>query len=170
MLGGTATKSQIDCPTAAKTGTTSELYDAWLDGYNSQYSTVVWMGYPKRDIAMTDVHGQPQQGGYLPADIWHAYMASVTEGHPCAPLNESNDGLTFKPFYGHYAATGLEEAAKESAKKPGHHKHSATSSPEAPATSETGGGAPPTRTPSGPGATPEANGPTIKQTGGAAPG
>ena len=35
---------------------------------------------------MTDVHGEPQQGGYLPAEIWHAYMAAVTEGKPCVPF------------------------------------------------------------------------------------
>src|SRR4029077_6806419 len=78
VLGGTATRSAIGCPTAAKTGTTSDLKDAWLDGYMPNYSTSVWMGYPKQNIPMTDVHGQPQQGGYLPAEIWHTYMAAVT--------------------------------------------------------------------------------------------
>ena len=72
-------RSAIGCPTAAKTGTTSELVDAWLDGYNPRYSTVVWMGYPNRRVSMTDVHGEPQQGGYLPAEIWHAYMSAVVE-------------------------------------------------------------------------------------------
>ncbi len=62
VLGGTAVRSQINCPTAAKTGTTSELVDAWLDGFNSEYSTVVWMGYPNTRVSMTDVHGEPQQG------------------------------------------------------------------------------------------------------------
>ena len=107
VLGGTATKSAINCPTAAKTGTTNDLIDAWLDGYNSEYSTVVWMGYPNRRVSMTDVHGQPQQGGYLPADIWHAYMAPVTEGKPCAALNESSAGISYAPFYGKFASTGL---------------------------------------------------------------
>ena len=83
---GTATRSAIDCPTAAKTGTTSELVDAWLDGYTPHYSTVVWMGYPNKRVSMTDVHGEPQQGGYLPAEIWHAYMAAVTEGQTCARI------------------------------------------------------------------------------------
>ncbi len=127
VLGGTAVRSQINCPTAAKTGTTSEFIDAWLDGYNSEYATVVWMGYPNRRVSMTDVHGELQQGGALPAVIWHDYMSAVTEGHPCAPLNESNQGLTFQPFYGKFARTGLEEAAKEKAKEEnrGHgHKHS----------------------------------------------
>jgi penicillin-binding protein 1A len=106
VLGGTAERSQINCPTAAKTGTTSEFVDAWLDGYNSEYSTVVWMGYPNKRVSMTDVQGELQQGGALPAVIWHDYMSAVTEGHPCAALNESNAGISFKPFYGKYATTG----------------------------------------------------------------
>jgi membrane peptidoglycan carboxypeptidase len=106
VLGGTAVRSAINCPTAAKTGTTSEFIDAWLDGYNSEYSTVVWMGYPNRRVEMTDVHGETQQGGRLPAEIWHAYMGPVTEGHPCAALHTSNTGISYKPFYGKFATTG----------------------------------------------------------------
>jgi penicillin-binding protein 1A len=106
VLGGTAVRSAIGCPTAAKTGTTSELVDAWLDGYNSQYVTIVWMGYPNRRVSMTSVHGEPQQGGALPAVIWHDYMSAVTEGKPCAPLHESSQGISYQPFYGKYATTG----------------------------------------------------------------
>jgi penicillin-binding protein 1A len=95
---GTATRSAINCPTAAKTGTTSELVDAWLDGYTPDFSTVVWMGYPRKDIPMTDVHGEPQQGGYLPAEIWHAYMAAVTEGQPCVAFKPSKEAILYKPF------------------------------------------------------------------------
>ena len=125
VLGGTAVRSQIGCPTAAKTGTTEELVDAWLDGYNSEYATVVWMGYPNRRVPMTDVHGEPQQGGALPAQIWHDYMGPVTEGHPCAPLNESNAGISFQPFYGKYAATGrqVESEASGPATPSGSHHH-----------------------------------------------
>ncbi len=66
VLSGTAVRSAIDCPTAAKTGTTTELVDAWLDGYTPEYATVVWMGYPKERVPMTDVHGEAQQGGRCP--------------------------------------------------------------------------------------------------------
>jgi penicillin-binding protein 1A len=128
VLGGTAGKSAINCPTAAKTGTTSELVDAWLDGYNSRYSTVVWMGYPTRRVSMTSVHGQPQQGGYLPADIWHAYMTGVTEGKPCAALHEESTGIEYKPFYGKFATTGQAQASKEEsaeASKPKKHRSKA---------------------------------------------
>jgi penicillin-binding protein 1A len=112
---GTAGRSAIDCPTAAKTGTTSELVDAWLDGYTPRYATVVWMGYPNKRVSMTDVQGELQQGGALPAVIWHDYMSAVTEGHPCAALNESNAGISFRPFYGKYAATGEAVLSQQSA-------------------------------------------------------
>jgi penicillin-binding protein 1A len=103
---GTATRSAIDCPTAAKTGTTSELVDAWLDGYTPRYATVVWMGYPNKRVSMTDVHGEPQQGGYLPAEIWHDYMATVTEGQSCVPFPEPKEPISYQPFFGKYASTG----------------------------------------------------------------
>jgi penicillin-binding protein 1A len=111
VQSGTATRSAIACPTAAKTGTTSELVDAWLDGYTPRYSTVVWMGYPNKRVSMTDVHGEPQQGGYLPAEIWHAYMSAVTEGKPCVPFPPAKESISYEPFYGKFASTGYVEAA-----------------------------------------------------------
>jgi penicillin-binding protein 1A len=174
---GTATRSAIDCPTAAKTGTTEELIDAWLDGYTPDYATAVWMGYPKRDIPMTDVHGEPQQGGYLPAEIWHAYMAAVTEGQPCVQFPPSKEAISYQPFYGKYASTGLaleaQEAASasEHAKKPHKHgepaEHGAAHTPSAPETSTP---APPANQPSTPPAQHVAEEPVDKQTGGAGPG
>jgi penicillin-binding protein 1A len=111
VQSGTATRSAINCPTAAKTGTTSELVDAWLDGFTPNYSTVVWMGYPNKRVSMTDVHGEPQQGGYLPAEIWHAYMAAVTEGKPCVPFRQPHEAISYAPFFGKYATTGQSEAS-----------------------------------------------------------
>ena len=105
VQSGTATRSAIGCPTAAKTGTTSNLVDAWLDGYTPRFATVVWMGYPNRDVPMTDVHGEPQQGGYLPAEIWHAYMSEVV-GNNCVPFPTSSEAISYHPFFGKYASTG----------------------------------------------------------------
>jgi penicillin-binding protein 1A len=123
---GTAGRSAIDCPTAAKTGTTSELVDAWLDGYMPNYSTAVWMGYPNKRVSMTDVHGEPQQGGYLPAEIWHAYMAAVTEGKPCHDFPTPKESISYTPFYGKFATTGeshsySEEGSEESSESKSHH-------------------------------------------------
>ncbi len=117
VLSGTATRSAIDCPTAAKTGTTSELVDAWLDGYTPHYSTVVWMGYPNKRVSMTDVHGEPQQGGYLPAEIWHAYMAAVTEGQKCAEFPPATEPLVYQPFFGQYESAGRSSQATENSEE-----------------------------------------------------
>ncbi|HSZ15277.1 MAG TPA: transglycosylase domain-containing protein [Solirubrobacteraceae bacterium] len=178
---GTATRSAIDCPTAAKTGTTSELVDAWLDGYTPDYSTVVWMGYPNKRVSMTDVHGEPQQGGYLPAEIWHAYMAAVTEGKSCVPFPPSKEAISYKPFYGKYASTGLAQAAQEAAQTPerksgkAHHKHAGAPEPTEPGANhqppanEPSTPAPHVVEPSTPPAQHVAEEPADKQTGGAAP-
>ena len=83
---GTATRSAITCPSAAKTGTTSKLVDAWLDGFTPNRTTVVWMGYADKNVSMTDVHGQAQFGGQLPAQIWHDFMAQVVTP-PCAAVH-----------------------------------------------------------------------------------
>ena len=165
VLSGTATRSAINCPTAAKTGTTSELVDAWLDGYTPNYSTVVWMGYPNKRVSMTDVHGEPQQGGYLPAEIWHAYMAAVTEGKPCVEFPPATEPLSYQAFFGKFATTGQSSQASESnaetpAKKPSknQNKHGnenelhRSAHPEQGAGAPTGGG--------GGGPTPGAGAPT----------
>jgi penicillin-binding protein 1A len=99
VLYGTATHSALNCPTAAKTGTTSKLVDAWLDGYTPNFATVVWMGYPNADVPMTDIHGEAQQGGALPAQIWHDYMLPVVGTH-CVPFPAPKQPLVYKPFTG----------------------------------------------------------------------
>jgi penicillin-binding protein 1A len=102
---GTATLSAIGCPTAAKTGTTSKEVDAWLDGFTPNRTTVVWMGYPT-NISMTDVHGQAQYGGDLPAQIWHNFMSSVVTP-PCAQFAApTSDPMTYLPFSGTYQRAG----------------------------------------------------------------
>ncbi len=116
VQSGTAVRSRITCPTAAKTGTTNEWVDAWLDGYNPQYATVVWMGYPNKAIPMLDIHGEPQQGGALPAVIWHDYMEGVVEGH-CASWPPPTEPLTYKPFYGHFAQQALELQRRTSSRE-----------------------------------------------------
>jgi membrane peptidoglycan carboxypeptidase len=165
---GTAVRSAISCPSAAKTGTTSELVDAWLDGYTPNYSTAVWMGYPTKRVSMTSVHGQPQQGGYLPAEIWHAYMSSVVEGKTCVPFSSSSESLSYQPFYGKFATTGQSRSSssesenEEPATKP---KSTHTNSPGG-----AGAGSPSAPPEPRPSAPPVPNkGPSTRETGGASP-
>ncbi len=185
VQSGTATRSAINCPTAAKTGTTSELVDAWLDGYTPRYSTVVWMGYPNKRVSMTDVHGEPQQGGYLPAEIWHAYMSAVTEGKPCVPFPPAKESISYRPFYGKFASTGFTETpgqafGEEKEKKPSHQHKESHAEHEAGAGHPAGGGSgggggngvsgEPGRAGIGPARPSPAGGNTIPRTGGAPPG
>jgi penicillin-binding protein 1A len=164
VLSGTATRSAINCPTAAKTGTTSELVDAWLDGYTPHYSTVVWMGYPNKRVSMTDVHGEPQQGGYLPAEIWHAYMEAVTEGQKCSEFPPATEPLSYQPFFGKFASAGLSSQASENEEetsKKHTHKHSEKNRPNHSAQPEQGAGGP-----GGPGGAGGSNGETGGSAGG----
>jgi penicillin-binding protein 1A len=68
-------------PCAGKTGTTENHDDAWYDGYTRQLTTVVWMGYTKGEIPMTDVHGVAVQGATYAVPIWHEYMAAALWQH-----------------------------------------------------------------------------------------
>jgi penicillin-binding protein 1A len=184
VQGGTATASAIRCPTAAKTGTTSELVDAWLDGYTPRYSTVVWMGYPNKRVSMTDVHGRPQQGGYLPAEIWHAYMSAVTEGQSCRSFPAPKESVSYQPFFGKFATTGFanenesgEPGEHHKGGHPSHHHKSSTPGNENGESHGTGGGEPKgagtpgasTKEASEPAGHSHGGGQPIRGTGGAAP-
>ncbi len=193
VQSGTATHSAVSCPTAAKTGTTSELVDAWLDGFTPNYSTAVWMGYPSRRVSMTSVHGEAQQGGRLPADIWHAYMSSVLEGKTCVQFPSPGQPLSYQPFFGKFATTGQSESERsESGKgegttkskpRPSTRSHgkkegSGQAGGREPGRGNGGGGEPPreaeahsptrTKAPSGPPRS-EPGEPKVRGTGGASP-
>jgi penicillin-binding protein 1A len=177
VQSGTATRSAIDCPTAAKTGTTSELVDAWLDGFTPDYSTAVWMGYPNKRVSMTDVHGEPQQGGYLPAEIWHAYMAAVTEGKPCVPFATPKESISYEPFYGKYATTGESRASTdEEPREEYFHGKAPSTGTHSPNRGGTGGPGAPVPRPHAPVAQPRGQAgprtraPSVGGTGGAGPG
>ena len=123
------------------------------------------MGYPNKRVSMTDVHGEPQQGGYLPAEIWHAYMSSVEEGKSCVPFPTPKETISYKPFYGKFATTGESRATTSESeheelpsKSESAHKHSIER------TKAGGRSAPPSAPP------PPNGGPAEPGTGGAGPG
>ncbi|MFI4990365.1 MAG: transglycosylase domain-containing protein [Solirubrobacterales bacterium] len=158
---GTAGRSAITCPSAAKTGTTSELVDAWLDGYTPNYATAVWMGYPTKRVSMTDVHGEPQQGGYLPAEIWHAYMSQVIEGKTCEQFEPAKESLTYEPFYGKFATTGQSRSSSEEEGEEHSERKKSSRQTHAPAKGGTGTPSPPA---------PAHEEPSVGGTGGSSPG
>jgi penicillin-binding protein 1A len=106
ILGGTAVNANINCPAAAKTGTTDNFTDAWLDGFTPKLSTVVWVGYPNAKVPMLDVHGIQVQGGSLPAMIWHDYMSQAI-GNNCQDFPQPSHQISYQPFAGKYASSGV---------------------------------------------------------------
>jgi penicillin-binding protein 1A len=85
-------------PNAGKTGTTTDHADAWFDGYTRDYSTVVWMGYPRGEIPMTNVHGQEVAGATFPVPMWHLYMDQAERGLPARQFLTPKTYPSFEPF------------------------------------------------------------------------
>jgi penicillin-binding protein 1A len=77
---GTGTSADIGRWAAGKTGTTQSYRDAWFVGWSGDLTTAVWVGHPKAQVAMTNVHGTRVTGGSFPARIWAAYMKPATTG------------------------------------------------------------------------------------------
>jgi membrane peptidoglycan carboxypeptidase len=104
MKHGTGRAAQIGCPAAGKTGTTDTFRDAWFAGYTPRMSTVVWVGYPRRSISMTNVHGIKVAGATFPALIWHDYM-KVAKGSFCGKFQKPAERPELEPYCGRLSAT-----------------------------------------------------------------
>jgi penicillin-binding protein 1A len=68
---GTGTRADIGRPQAGKTGTTTDLVDAWYVGYTPQLSLAVWVGTPGQNDPLPPLGGFSQVfGGTIPALMW----------------------------------------------------------------------------------------------------
>jgi membrane peptidoglycan carboxypeptidase len=114
---GTGANATLSKQAAGKTGTTGNYQDAWFVGYVANGLTAaVWMGYDvitnpdgtRTPQFMTNVHGRPVTGGFLPAMVWRRFMEPLTEGidtgafprvdaYPGRILNEGIDTTTTLP-------------------------------------------------------------------------
>ncbi len=107
VTGGTGTRSQIQCPSAGKTGTTDNFRDAWFSGFTPRLATSVWVGYPDEQIEMRSQYfGSPVAGGTFPAIIWGKYMRVATAGQPCAEWPKITEPVKAAPFKGRFARQG----------------------------------------------------------------
>jgi len=103
VLHGTGTAAgNVGSPVAGKTGTTDGSTDAWFIGYTPNLTTAVWMGYASGSRPMVDFRGlRSVQGGTIPAELWHNFMAAVLDSFPqyqgqFKPVYSFND-LTLTP-------------------------------------------------------------------------
>jgi penicillin-binding protein 1A len=103
---GTGTAAQIGCPSAGKTGTTSNFTDAWFDGFTTGLNTTVWVGYPKSTASMTSVPPYGEMfGGTAPALIWHDFMQTASKGR-CKPFPKPQEAFKASPFFGRFSRGG----------------------------------------------------------------
>ena len=80
MLHGTGIGAYFGRPAAGKTGTTDSYADAWFCGYTPTLEATVWVGYPRGEVPMLNVHGIAVSGPTFPATIWRAFMEKAVGG------------------------------------------------------------------------------------------
>jgi penicillin-binding protein 1A len=80
MQYGTGTGAYFGRPAAGKTGTTDNYADAWFCGFIPQLEATVWIGYPRGEVPMLNVHGIAVSGPTFPATIWKSFMVTAV-GH-----------------------------------------------------------------------------------------
>ncbi len=104
MLRGTGTGAHVPGRVdAGKTGTTDNDADAWFCGYTPSLEATVWMGYPRGEIPMLDVHGAAVSGPTLPATAWRLFMEQAEEGTPSASFPAPSSRPQFLPWAGAHA-------------------------------------------------------------------
>ncbi|MDJ0782952.1 MAG: PBP1A family penicillin-binding protein [Desulfosarcinaceae bacterium] len=75
---GTATRIKaLGRPSAGKTGTTNNVYDAWYVGFTPRYVTGVWVGYDQEQSL-----GRGEGGGRAASPIWLGYMQEILAEKP----------------------------------------------------------------------------------------
>ena len=66
----------------ARPGTTDNYADAWFCGFTPELEATIWIGYPKGEIPMTNVHGIAVSGPTFPATIWKLFMERALDYAP----------------------------------------------------------------------------------------
>jgi len=74
MQYGTGTGAYSGRPAAGKTGTTDNYADGWFCGYTPNLEATVWIGHPRGEVPMLNVHGIAVSGPTFPATIWKTFM------------------------------------------------------------------------------------------------
>ena len=104
MLHGTGVGAHVPGRVdAGKTGTTDDYADAWFAGYGPSLEATVWMGYPRGEIPMLDVHGAAVSGPTLPATAWRLFMERAVAGSASVDFPSPLSPAEFSPWTRQYA-------------------------------------------------------------------
>jgi penicillin-binding protein 1A len=105
MLHGTGVGAHVPGRVdAGKTGTTDDYADAWFSGYTPSLEATVWMGYPRGEIPMLDVHGATVSGPTLPATAWRSFMQRALDNSSGSAFPAPVSPAQFAPWAGRFAA------------------------------------------------------------------
>jgi penicillin-binding protein 1A len=130
VYGGTGVAAYFGRPAAGKTGTTENHADAWFSGYVPQLQATVWVGYPKGEIPMLNVHGISVAGGTFPAQIWHLFMQDAVGRLPVKQFAAPDRYPAFSTWHrGQYSLGWVAPSTTE-----GETTSTAATSPQAPTT------------------------------------
>jgi penicillin-binding protein 1A len=103
MLYGTGRGAHVSGRTdAGKTGTTDNYADAWFSGYSPRLEATVWIGYPRGEVPMLNVHGIAVSGPTFPADIWHLFMEAADASRPDVPFPTPTTTPTWLSWNGQF--------------------------------------------------------------------
>jgi len=88
---GTAKKIlELNRPAAGKTGTSSDLRDAWFIGYTPDYIAGTWVGFDiERPL------GESETGSRAAAPIWLGFMQRVLTDKPVRGFKVPDEGVVF---------------------------------------------------------------------------
>jgi penicillin-binding protein 1A len=103
---GTGVGANFGKPAAGKTGTTDNHADAWFCGYTPQLEATVWVGHPRAEIPMENVHGISVAGGTFPATIWHEFMQTALAQAPTRDFVVPNTFPTYTDWHGEWQWQG----------------------------------------------------------------
>jgi penicillin-binding protein 1A len=104
MLHGTGIGAHVPGRVdAGKTGTTDDYADAWFCGYSPSLEATVWIGYPRAETPMLDVHGAAVSGPTLPATAWRLFMERTVESSENADFLAPVSAAQFEPWTRRYA-------------------------------------------------------------------
>ena len=98
VTGGTGVGAYFGRPAAGKTGTTDNHADAWFCGYTPNLQASVWVGHPKGQVPMLNVHGIAVAGGTFPASIWRRFMSVAEENVPATSFRTPTEYPSYRPF------------------------------------------------------------------------
>jgi penicillin-binding protein 1A len=85
-------------PSAGKTGTTNDMYDAWYVGFTPEMTTGVWVGFDTEAPL-----GKAETGASAGIPIWLGFMKRAMAGLPVRSF-EPSEGVVFAKID---AETGL---------------------------------------------------------------